>query len=89
MTPPLSWSIQGSWCCGAPSPLGSKMTSGPGLQEFREEPTVPTPVMESLGRCRVRQTPGEGVQDPENVSGSRPGFGAQICRALGLFAAFC
>ena len=89
--PPLSWSIEGSWCCGAPSLLGSKMTSGLGLQGFREEPTAPTQVMESLGRCRVRQrrAPGEGVQDPENISGSRLGFGAQVCRALGLFAVFC
>ena len=33
--------------------------------------------------------PGEGVQDPEDLPGSRLGFGAQIYRAQGLFAALC
>ena len=33
--------------------------------------------------------PGEGVQDPEDFPASRLGFGAQICKALGLFTALC
>ena len=75
MRPPPSWSIEGSWCCGAPSLLGSKMTSGLGLQGFRAEPTAPTQVMESLERCRVktlREVPGR----PQG----RRGGGVQACR---------
>ena len=34
---------------GAPSPLGSRMVPGPGLQGFRAEPETATQVMESLG----------------------------------------
>ena len=36
-----------------------------------------------------RGFPGEGVRDPEDLPGSRLGFGAQICRALCLVAVLC
>ena len=44
------------------------------------------------GGCALsdrRGFPGEGVQDPEDLQGSRLGFGAEICRALCLVAALC
>ena len=64
---------------------------GPGLHGFRAEPATPTHVMESRGGTESdrRGLPGEGVQDPEDFPGSRLGFGAQIYRAQGLFAALC
>ena len=60
---------------------------GPGLHGFRSEPATATQVMESLGGAESdrRGLPEEGVHDPEDFPGSRLGFGAQICRALGLF----
>ena len=50
-----------------------------------------TQVLESLGGAESDggRLPGEGEQDPEDFPGSRLGFGAQIFRALGLFAALC
>ena len=47
--------------------------------------------MESLGGAESDRggLPGEGEQDPEDFPASSLGFGAQICRALGLFAALC
>ena len=64
---------------------------GPGLQGFRAEPAAPTQVMESLEDAESDRggLPGEGVQDPEDFQASRLGFGAQICKALGLFTALC
>ena len=70
---------------------GSGGHPGPGLQGFRAEPATPAQVKESLGGAQSdrRGLPGEGVQDPEDFPGSRLGFGAQIYRAQGLFAALC
>ena len=64
---------------------------GPSLQGFGSEPATTTQVMESLGSAESDRggLPGQGVQDPEDFPGSRLGFGAQIYRALGLFAALC
>ena len=64
---------------------------GPGLQGLRAEPATPTQVMESLGGAESDRGGllGEGVQEPENFPGSRVGFGAQICKALGMFAGLC
>ena len=47
--------------------------------------------MEALSRAESDRggLPGEGVQDPEDLPASRLGFGAQIYRAQGLFAALC
>ena len=74
---------------------GSGGHPGPGLQGFRAEPATPAQVKESLGgaqsdsRSPPDSFPGEGVQDPGDFPGSRLGFGAQIYRAQGLFAALC
>ena len=50
-----------------------------------------TQVMESLGSAESGRggLPGKGVQNPEDFPGSRVGFGAQIYKALGMFAALC
>ena len=47
--------------------------------------------MESLGGAESDRggLHGEGVWDPGDFPGSRLGFGSEICRALGLFAAVC
>ena len=60
---------------------------GAGLHGFRSEPATATQVMESLGGAESdrRGLSEEGVHYPEDFPGSRLGFGAQICRALGLF----
>ena len=64
---------------------------GPGLHGFRAEPATATQVMESLGSAESGRggLPGKGVQNPEDFPGSRVGFGAQICKALGMFAGLC
>ena len=90
--PPPSWSIQGSWCYGGSIPSGVQddilvqvtRDSEQSLQHQHRQ-WSPWGGAES-GR---RGFPGEVVQDPENFPGCRLGFGAQICSALGLFAAFC
>ena len=45
--------------------------------------------VQSDSRSPPDSFPGEGVQDPGDFPGSRLGFGAQIYRAQGLFAALC
>ena len=77
--------------CGFHPLWGPGWGPGPGLQGFRAETATPKQVMESLEDAESDRggLPGEGVQDPEDFPASRPGFGAQICKALGLFAALC
>lgn len=76
---------------GAPSPLGSRMTSRSGSSWIQSR-VCNTNTRDGVpGRYESdrRGLPGEGVQDPEDFPGSRLGFGAQIYRAQGLFAALC
>ena len=77
--------------CGLHRLWGPGWGPGPSLQGFGSEPATATQVMESLGGAESDggRLPGEGEQDPEDFPGSRLGFGAQIFRALGLFAALC
>ena len=77
--------------CGLHRLWGPGWGPGPGLQGFRSEPAMATQVMESLGSAESGRggLPGKGVQNPEDFPGSRVGFGAQICKALGMFAGLC
>ena len=75
---------------GATPTLGSRMGSrSSGIQRracnMNTGDGVPGEV-----HCQTEEASlGEGIQDPEDFPGSRLGFGAQICRALCLFAALC
>ena len=74
----------------APPPLGSRMgsrsrSSGIQIRGCDGNTGVGIP-----GRWSdIGGLPGEGMQDPEDYPGSRLGFGVQIFRVLGLFAALC
>ena len=76
---------------GAPSPLGSRMMSrsrSSGIQSRACNTNTGDGVLGGAESDRGG-LPGEGEQDPEDFPASSLGFGAQICRALGLFAALC